>query len=156
MDTISFALQHSNVEDYLTTSILVNGLELKDILAQIEVNQIKDKSDNFIVGAYEGISPFIAFHSHNHFLKNTINEYIYFGNRFSLLEYINTGIPGEHTVACQIEILKETVHWKNFKNFSIYLKEEFSYGDLVFEFDRNQYESAIERLSENEIKKLYV
>lgn len=153
MDKISFLI--SNSKDYLTTSIMINNINLIDILTQIEYKQLKNKKERLIIGAYEGISPFIAFHSHNHFLKNTISEYLYFDNRFTLLDYINTGIPGDHSVACNIDIHKKTIEWSNFKNFSILIENKLSYGKLNFIFERKQYERAINDFKSNEIKNLY-
>ncbi|WP_108868789.1 hypothetical protein [Aquimarina aquimarini] len=155
MDTIEFGIVHSNVDDYLTTTIYINGYDLKDILGSIEINQVKKNDDQFMVGAYEGISPFIAFHTHNHFLKDTVNEYIYFDNRFVLLEYINSGIPGDHTIACNIDIYQDTVKWSNFKNFSILSESDFKYEELSFSFDRKQYEKAIEEMVTTEINTIY-
>ncbi|MFC5045603.1 hypothetical protein ACFSTE_18800 [Aquimarina hainanensis] len=157
MDTIHFDIQKSNIEDYLTTAIFVNNIDLKDILFQVEQSQIKDPSLINIAGAYEGISPYIAFHLKNHFLKDTIREYQYYGDRFTLMEYANTGIPGDHTITCQIDICKDVVEWSNFKNFDSLTAIEFDYSDIgSFRFERKQYEAAISTLCNNQIKELYV
>lgn len=156
MDSISFNISKSRTQDHYTTSVIINGLDLVEILAQIEQRQINFMPDDYIVGAYEGVSPFIAFHLHNHFLKDTIHAYRYHKDHYSVLEYVNSGIPGEHTVACQIKIDKDKVFWSDFKNYSIHLSKSFNYDDVKFEFDRKQYELAIQNFQSNEIRRLYV
>ena len=155
MDAIAFKLMGSSVEDYLTTSILINQCDIRDILASYEIEQVSEYKDYDMVGAYEGVSAFIAFHMHKHFLKDTVSEYIQFENHITLLEYAHSGIPGEHTVACHIHIYEGMVEWTNFINCSIFLKKCFAYPELKFCFDRQQYEKAIEEITINEIKRLY-
>ncbi len=155
MDTITFQLINSKVEDYMTTGIRINQCDLRDILSSYEIEQVTDYEDYNMVGAYEGISAFIAFHLHRHFLKETVNEYLQSDNRYTLFEYAHSGIPGEHTVACHIHIYEDRVEWTNFINCSIFLKKCFAYPELKFCFDRQQYEKAIEEITINEIKRLY-
>ena len=156
MDTISFDITNSVIDDYLTPSIFINGYDLKGILAAIEQRQIEAGENENFVGAYEGISPFIAFHSHDHFLKNTINEYHYYDNKFALLEYVNSGIPGDHTIACNIDILKDTVKWYNFQNYSLLMQKQFTYEGLSFTFHKKQYKEAITAITNTKIKELYL
>ena len=156
MDAIAFKLIGSSVEDYLTTSILINQCDIRDILASYEIEQVSEYKDYDMVGAYEGVSAFIAFHMHKHFLKDTVSEYIQFENHITLLEYAHSGIPGEHTVACQINLYEDTVEWTNFINCSIFLKQCFQYPDLTFRFDRKQYEQAIHYITVNEVNKRYL
>jgi len=155
MDTIAFNLAHSKVEDYLTTSISINNRDLREVLAGFEMEQVTQYKDFQMVGAYEGISAFIAFHLHKHFLKDTVNEYLQFDNRFTLYEYAHSGIPGEHTVACHINIYKARVEWTSFVNCSIFLEQCFQYPNLEFCFDRTQYEKALHDITVNEVNKLY-
>ncbi|MEM9363015.1 MAG: hypothetical protein AAGA43_10285 [Bacteroidota bacterium] len=155
MDSISFRLENSLIEDYRTTNILVNGCDLRNILVSYEIEQVEEYKDYNMVGAYEGVSAFIAFHMHKHFLKETVNEYQQLENRFTLLEYANSGIPGEHTVACHINMYQDRVEWTNFINCSVFLKQCFQYPGLQFCFDRKQYEKAIHEITVNEINKLY-
>ncbi|MEM9143859.1 MAG: hypothetical protein AAGA86_12800, partial [Bacteroidota bacterium] len=116
---------------------------------------VTEYKDYNMVGAYEGLSAFIAFHMHKHFLKETVKEYQLSGNRFALLEYVHSGIPGEHTVACRINIYEDRVEWTDFINCSVFLKQCFQYPGLTFCFNRNQYESAIDDITVNEINKFY-
>lgn len=155
MDTIAFRLVNSKVEDYMTTSIVINNCDLRDVLASYEIEQVSEYKDFDMVGAYEGVSAFIAFHLHRHFLKETIKEYKQFDNRFTLLEYAHSGIPREHTVACHINIYEDCVEWTNFVNCSVFLKQCFEYPGLKFCFDREQYEKAIHDIILNEVNKLY-
>lgn len=156
MDTIAFKLVNSRVEDYMTASIIINNCDLRDLLASYEIEQVPEYRDYDMVGAYEGVSAFIAFHLHKHFLKSTVKEYRQFDDRFTLYEYAHSGIPGEHTVACNIDILEDKIEWTNFVNCSIFLKQCFEYPGLRFSFDRKQYERAIQEVTSNEIQKLYV
>ncbi|MEM6633440.1 MAG: hypothetical protein AAF694_27450 [Bacteroidota bacterium] len=155
MNTIQFSLTSSKIEDYLTTAIYIDGIDLKEILAYYEMGQIENRQLQSLVGAYEGISAFIAFHLNSHFLKDTIQEYIQSDYGYTLFEYAYSGIPGEHNVSCHINIHQDTVEWINFKNRSIFLKKCFQYQGLHFCFDRKQYEQAIEEVIENEVKPIY-
>ena len=92
---------------------------------------------------------------HKHFLKDTIKEYTYLDNRYTLFECEHSGITGEHTVACQINFKEDIVEWSNFKSFSSILKDSFDYPDLKFHFDRSQYEKAIKEFVNTEIKSFY-
>ncbi|MEM8928635.1 MAG: hypothetical protein AAGC45_10560 [Bacteroidota bacterium] len=155
MDIISFQLADSVMEDYQTTTILINGFDLRNILVSYEIEQVEEYKDYNMVGAYEGISAFIAFHMHKHFLKDTVREYQQSDNRFTLFEYVHSGIPGEHTVACHINMYEDRVEWTDFINCSVFLKQCFQYPGLTFSFDRKQYEKAIHDITVNEINKLY-
>ena len=156
MDTIAFELSKSNIDDYLTTSIIINGTDLRDILTYLELNELSTMNQVFAAGAYEGISPFIAFHLHNHFMKETVKEYIYDDAKYALLDYQFSGVPGDHTLVCDIDIRDNQIIWSKFQNCSNLLEHSFCYTDLSFCFDRKQYESAIQNIIENEIKNLYV
>ena len=155
MDSIAFELVNSKVEDYLTSSIKINNCDLRDILASFEIEQISDYQDYGMVGAYEGVSAFIAFHLHKHFLNQTVDEYTQEDNRITLFEYAHSGIPGEHTVACHINIQEDIVEWTDFLNCSIFLKKCFLYPNLKFRFDRKQYEQAIHEIKVNGTDKIY-
>ncbi|MEM8507297.1 MAG: hypothetical protein AAF717_05680 [Bacteroidota bacterium] len=155
MDLISFKLTDALIEDYITTTILINGCDLRNILVSYEIEQVTEYKDYNLVGAYEGISAFIAFHMHKHFLKETVSDYQQADNRFTLFEYVHSGIPGEHTVACRITIYEDRVEWTDFINCSVFLKQCFQYPELKFCFDRTQYEKAIHDITVNEVNKLY-
>ena len=156
MDSISFKLENSLIEDYRTTNIFINGCDLRNILVSYEIEQVEKYLDYNMVGAYEGVSAFIAFHLHQHFLKDTVKEYQQNNNRFTLFEYVHSGIPGEHSVACHINIYEDRVEWTDFINCSIFLKQCFQYPDLKFCFKRDQYETAIQDITVNEINKIYL
>lgn len=154
-DQIQFRLASSELEDYLTTEIYVNGYDLKAIIASIESEQIHNSPLTIQAGAYEGISAFIAFHSHNHFFGETVSGYRQAGNRFTLYEYIHSGVPGEHTVACEINFSADEVTWKHFRNISSVYPEGFSYQDLAFRFNREEYRAAIENFRNEKVNPVY-
>lgn len=79
---------------------------------------------------YEGISFFIAFHNQNHFLCNTLNDYIYSGNRYALYDYGHSGIPGDHSLACRVSINADGIVWHDFKNFSKFIPFDLDYRGL--------------------------
>ncbi|MEM1320708.1 MAG: hypothetical protein AAGG75_10660 [Bacteroidota bacterium] len=155
MDTIAFDLSESRIGDHLTTNIYINNTDLRSIISAIEFRQLAGTKTAFINGAYEGISPFIAFHLHDHFYKKTINEYRYFDNRFAVYDYMYSGIPGDYTLACRIEINKHYVRWYDFKNFSELCPQNFDYGDLHFTFDALDYQQAISNLKKTKIQEIY-
>jgi hypothetical protein len=143
-DKIEFSYVKSQLEDYMTTLIFINGTDLKSIIGNIEKRQCA--KEGFCMrqgGCYEGICFFIAFHYQNHFLLRTLDDYIYDGQRFTLYDYRYTGIPGDHSLTCKISIGKDEVIWHDFKNYSKISPIEFDYGKLKFCFGINQYFDAI-------------
>ncbi|MCH2046186.1 MAG: hypothetical protein MK212_18875 [Saprospiraceae bacterium] len=157
-DTIYFDIALSQLGDYLTTEIYINGIDLRVILTNIEVKQIhaNDANSLRLAGAYEGVSPFIAFHLKNHFYKNSINEYMYDDCFYTIYEYAYSGVPEDHTLSCRIDFVKNKVIWSEFKNFSKICPEGFDYEGLTFTFDRRAYMNAIDNVKLNRIKSLYV
>ena len=77
IDSIEFGYTKSKLEDYMTTSITINGLDLKKKTQAIEHPQFAKKGICMENGCYEGISFFIAFDNQNHFLCRTLSDYIY-------------------------------------------------------------------------------
>lgn len=143
-DKIEFSSIKSNLEDYMTTLIFINGIDLRSIVGSIERKQCAKKGICLRGGnCYEGICFFIAFHYQNHFLLRTLEDYIYDGQRFTLYDYVYSGIPGDHSLTCKISINEEEVIWYDFKNFSKVLPLEFDYENLEFRFCINQYFDAI-------------
>lgn len=136
----------SDLEDYLTTTIHLNGVNLKNIIEKIEVEQLAKKGLQVQNGCYEGISFFIAFHYQNHFLCKTLNDYIYYNYQYTLYDYKYSGIPGDHSLTCKISINSKEVCWYNFKNFSKIIPFEIDYGGLEFCFCKEQYCEAIKSI----------
>jgi len=148
-DEIKFGTVRSGLEDYLTTTIYLNGINLKNIIEKIEVEQLAKKGLQVQNGCYEGISFFIAFHYQNHFLCKTLNDYIYYNYQYTLYDYKYSGIPGDHSLTCKISINSEEVCWYNFKNFSKIIPFEIDYGGLEFCFCKKQYCEAIKSIRNN-------
>ncbi|WP_293915783.1 MULTISPECIES: hypothetical protein [unclassified Sphingobacterium] len=143
IDEIRFGCVRSQLEDYLTTTIYINGVDLRMIIEKIETIQLIKHGLRIQNGFYEGISPFIAFDNQNHFLCKTLDDYMYSGNRYALFDYKYSGIPGDHSLTCQISIGSDDVIWHDFKNFSKVLPFDLNYRDLKFRFCINQYLDAI-------------
>lgn len=143
MDTIVFGCCKSDLEDYLTTSILVNGYDLKVLIEGIEADQMADKGLTLQNGCYEGISHFIAFDNQNHFLRETLRDYMYPEERFTLYDYKYSGVPGDHSLTCKIAIGNTEVVWYDFKNYSKIISFEIDYSGLEFRFSKTQYCQAI-------------
>lgn len=156
MDRIQFDITRSQIGDYLTTNIFVNDYDLRGIISKIEYEQLKPSHDQVkLIGAYEGLSPFIAFHLHNHFCKQTINEYRYTDDQFALLEYMHSGVPGDHTLTCKIDMHDDVVRWRHFKLFSKIYPNGLDYGALAFEFEKTAYIATINRLKEQQLNEIY-
>jgi len=143
-DTIEFSCVKSQLEDYLTTVIYINGMNLKLMVESIENRQCAKKGLCIQRGGcYEGICFFIAFHYQNHFLCKTLTDYIYDQQRYTLYDYKYSGIPGDHSLTCKIKIETDEVIWYDFKNFSKVIPFDLDYGNLEFRFCLNQYLDAI-------------
>mgnify|MGYP001328914243 CR=1 FL=1 len=145
MDKISFGLEKSEYGGHLTTSIFINGIDLRSLLRTTEYEQLRKCEDysTRMAAAYEGISPFIAFELQDHFNTNTLSEYKHHEKYYTLFEYCITSAPGDYTLACKIEKNKTTVRWYDFKNFSRLVPIDLEYK-VAFNFDRKKYEMAVE------------
>ena len=155
MDTIRFGLVKSRLEDYMTTSIYINGIDLRQIISSIEYEQLLPLNRTSYTGVYEGISPLLAFSLNDHFCGETINEYLYYDCQYALFDYMYSGIPGDHTLTCKIEFKKDNVRWYDFKNFSKIYRGIIDYSDLSFSFDRSAYKAAVYDLKNNQLNHMY-
>lgn len=154
-DQIEFACVKSEVEDYMTTCIAINGIDLKRIIAKTERGQLARKGVAIEGGCYEGISLFIAFHHQNHFLGKTLNDYIYPEERFAIYEYKYSGVPGDHSLTCKITFNSNEVIWHDFKNFSQINPIEINYSDLEFRFCLEQYQKAIDKIKYDKVVNIF-
>ena len=143
IDSIEFGCTKSKLEDYMTTSITINGIDLKKKIQSIEHPQFAKKEICMENGCYEGIAFFIAFDNQNHFLCRTLSDYIYTGNRYALYDYKNSGILGDHSITCKITLESDKVIWHDFKDFSKIIPFNLDYGNLKFQFSLDQYCDAI-------------
>ena len=149
MDVIRLGCAKSNLEDYTTTTIHINGINLEHIIEGIESEQFVRQGLHAPNSCYEGISFFIAFHYQNHFLCKTLKDYVYNKDWYTLYDYKYSGIPGEHSLTCKIAIEKKKVLWYDFKNFSKIIPFPLDYGNLKFCFDLEQYFHAIATVKNN-------
>ncbi|MEL6636846.1 MAG: hypothetical protein AAFW73_21435 [Bacteroidota bacterium] len=156
MDTIRFDCAPSTVGDQWTTNIYINGTDLRAIISRIEARQLAAVNLGFINGAYEGVSPFIAFHLYDHFFKETVPEYWYDNDRLTLFDYMFSGVPGDYSLACRIDLGEDRVRWHGFRHFSTIYPRGFNYGDLSFTFDRAAYRAAIDYVKQHQIQEMYV
>ncbi|MBX2921039.1 MAG: hypothetical protein KF746_02515 [Chitinophagaceae bacterium] len=152
---ISFGCVRSQLEDYMTAAIFINGVDLRMIIEKIEAEQLAKNGLNARNGFYEGISSFIAFHNQNHFLCKTLDDYIYSNQRYALYDYRYSGVPGDHSLTCKISIEPEEVIWYDFKNFSKIIPFDLNYGDLGFRFCIDQYFDAINAVRNNTVENIY-
>ena len=154
-DVIEFGSIKSELEDYMTTSIYINGIDLKKKIEQIELPQFANRGINIKTSCYEGISFFIAFHNQNHFLCRTLSDYIYTDNRYTLYDYKCSGIPGDHSLACKISMNNDMFIWHDFKNFSKIIPFDLDYRGLEFHFSIDQYREAISLIRNNKAKNIF-
>ena len=63
----------------------------------------------------------------NHFLRETLRDYIYLEERFTLYDYKYSGMPGDNSLMCKIAIGHTDVVWYDFKNYSKIIPFEMDY-----------------------------
>ncbi len=149
LDEIGFGCLKSELEDYMTTAIYVNGINLKEVIEEIEREQVAKRGLRIRNGCYEGVSFFIAFHHQNHFLGKTLNDYVYPDQQYTLYDYKYSGIPGDHSLTCKISVGSKEVTWHDFKNVSRIIPFELDYEGLTFRFCKDQYCNAIDLARNN-------
>lgn len=144
MNTISFKIQNSLLEDFSVANIYIDHFPLPAILSAYETIAATKLKVPELAGCYDGLPAIITLEHCDHFLGDTITAYRYSGNRVALMDYAHSGIPGDYTAACIITIHKYTVTWSRFKNFSsLFDTGMWRYNDLQFCFDKEQYFAAL-------------
>ena len=152
MDILTFDIVKPLNKDYLTTIISVNGIDLRLIIGFLEEEQINPNNFCLRAGAYEGISPLIAFYFHNHFCKKTAKRFRQAGEHYTLYEYAYSEASLGHTLSCKIIISDDQVSWFDFKVFSNLPSPPFIYNDLSFCFDKKKYLAAIDDIKRKKLK----
>lgn len=142
-DEICFGKSYSNLEDYQTTDIYINGVDLRRKIEVAEMMHFNKYGLKVLEGCYEGISYYIAFEYKNHFLGDTLDGYIYEDKRYALYEYRCSGVPGDHSLTCKIRMTTDEVIWYDFKNYSRVVCCQFDYSNVQFRFSLSQYLKAI-------------
>lgn len=144
MNTLSLDIRHSDLEQYKVVNILIDNMPLAGMLYLYEKEPATYLQIPDLAGCYEGLPSVIVLEATQHFWGEALTEYCYDGERIALMDYAHSGIPGDYTIACNIEVHKEVVIWNRFKNFStLFNTGQWNYS-LAFCFDRKQYTDALE------------
>lgn len=142
MDHIDFRLRSSFVEDYLVTDILINGYLLQDMLLAIEAPLARREGQKSLAGAYEGLPPLMVLPPSQHFWGHPDPSYRH-GELTTILEYAYSGVPGDWTLACRIEVTGEGVEWSDFRQLK---RPLWNYEELgPYRFDLSQYRDALQK-----------
>ena len=142
MDDIVFQTRTSSVEDYQVVDIYLNGWNLIDLLYPIEVPLTTDEGLTGLAGCYEGLPPLLSLPPQQHFWGIPAHDDYQFGQqRISLLENGQSGIPGEWSIACDVEVTGEHISWKNLHKPQ---RPDWDYSSLgTFRFDLVHFRDAL-------------
>jgi hypothetical protein len=143
MDAIAFHTRTSNVEDYQVTDIYINGANLTNILYSFEYKFAEAEGQAGLAGQYEGLPPLMVLPPSPHFLGRPQEEaYLHPDGRITLMEYAQSGVPGDWTMCCYIHVGDQTVVWDGFCQTQ---RPHWDYSELgPFVFERTTYEEALE------------
>jgi hypothetical protein len=149
MDTVEFLTSFSRIEDYKVVDIYINGINLIDMLWQIEMPLAYQEGAPEMAGAYEGLPPLFVYPPAGHFLGKANTAYAYDDGKVSLLEYAYSGVPGEWPFVARIQVEENEISWSAFEQVRRNkLRNGYRWHyDMMgtFNFDREQYQDALEQ-----------
>jgi hypothetical protein len=141
MDQIAFDITYARTEAYKVVDILINGLNLRHWLAEIEHATAAMEGQPSLAGAYEGLPPLLVLPPRRHFWGLPEAAYRHGDHHTSLLEYAHSGVPGDWRFAARIEVDGHGVTWQDYCQVK---RPHWSYQALpVFHFDLVQYQAAL-------------
>lgn len=145
MDTIYFEPSNSKIEDYRIVDIYINGINLIDIARQVEFKYTVMEGCPGLAGAYEGLPAIMTLPPSKHFLGQAHNAYSYPDNKAAVLEYAQSGIPGDWTLIAKITVSENAVTWSGFEQIKRNGSDHNTkwYYELEFSFDLGQYSDAL-------------
>ena len=151
MDIVNFILEDASEENDLVVNVYVNNKNLKDILKEYE-NQFDKES----AGKYEGIRLLYFDDVIKHFTGNIKESILNFSGKSQLLG-CPCGEPGCWPFFANIKIDKNKIIWNGFEQPHRKINSPGGYWDYcnlkAFEFDKNDYESKLLKLSNNILTK---
>lgn len=144
---IDFDTELSRIEDYRVVSIFINGIHLADWLGNVEQEKARELGIPSLAGNYEGLPPLMVLPPSLHFLGEPLPDYRLDNGKTVLMEYGNSGVPGENSIAAEIICEEEMIGWRNFEKFSHLLPDagrSWDYSGLgPFIFSREQYMNSL-------------
>ncbi len=142
MDDIKFRIRTSSIEDYQVVDIYLNGWNLIDLLYPVELPLAHDEGLSAMAGCYEGLPPLLSLPPHQHFWgKPSHADYQLGEQRIVLLENGQSGVPGEWSIACDVEVTGEHITWKNLHKPQ---RPSWDYSSLGnFQFDLVTFRDAL-------------
>lgn len=130
MDKLSFKIFNVNTIQQKVALPFINDKSLVDIIKEIE-----QKWDSKIAGAYDGIRPI--------FLYEELSEKSsFFHNSKPRILECDCGTDGCWSLLIEIKENESTIEWLNFEQI---FRDNWNYN-LHFEFDKKEYENAINKL----------
>lgn len=148
VDTVEFRLRapapaEGSSPDEQEISILVNDGQLQDLARDAELPFAAAEGHPDLAGSYAGLSVYSIRGNAAHFLGEPVAPWLKAGDGTVLLLCESCGESGCWSLAARIEVTADTVMWRNFQNNS----RRWDLSALgPFEFDRTQYESALQQI----------
>lgn len=129
-------------------SIYVDGINLIDIVANVEKNILANGGEAGPAGEYAGLS--YEYNKQNHFLTQEDAMYGEDEDKISLID-CTCGCEGCWTFACKIDVQGDIVIWSDFEQVHRreggWTDKPWIYDELgEFVFDKEQYLSEISKL----------
>ena len=151
-DQIHLQVCNSLIEDYKVVEVYINGFRFIDLVYNIEYPYSLLENREGMAGAYEGIPAIFALPPAQHFFGRPVKDYSYPEGKTALLEYAQSGIPGEWTLIARIKVADKTITWSEFEQVKRPRGngQYWDYADLgEFNFERNQYTQALTKAALN-------
>ncbi len=138
MNTIRFKTQAG------TLRILIDDIDLVEIARKAESASLEAENSRKLAGSYSGRDLFDAPTMLDLLLGRGMREPIVDGGGGVPLLRCECGCPGCWDLVANIDVAQDTVRWSGFRQPH---RPAWRYDGMVFEFEREQYDAALARLS---------
>jgi hypothetical protein len=149
MNTIQFMVQPHREGDWSSgVRIIVDGQDLTQFVRATELPFASLEGRDSMAGKYAGLSPDGLVPPSKHFLGVPAKAWYDYDSRIQIMG-CECGEVGCWPLVCKILINEKSVVWSDFLQPHRAEGRKgvvWSYPDLMFEFDRRQYESALAQM----------
>ncbi len=129
--------------------IAVNGVDLADLVREIELPFAAAEGHPSIAGSYMGLRPEQLRSSPELHFKGSSDSHLYCGpHEKTVLLGCNCGEPGCWPLMARVEAHEDIVVWRDFEQ--PYRRNRWDHTGLEFRFDRREYAAALAELSSAE------
>ena len=146
VDQVSFVIEMAAIDGgraFPVVTIRINQRRLEDLAHEVEKPFAVAEGKPQLAGDYAGLSPSVVAPGSRHFLGEPVE--VWFEDGDTVLLGCTCGEPGCWPLTARVHVTDTTITWDSFRNG--HRPWDLS-GLGPFEFDRGQYEEALDRAAQ--------